>query len=173
MNDWSPQGFYLGCYILEGLRVSQLECLYDQTCLDELQTYIQPTTSVNVTILNASKSIRFSPTTLIGDVIDNLMLEQWDTIIMYEQYYNSCQPARCMYTVTLRNDAIQIVTIAIGLVGGLVTVLKFVVPRAVRLIFKCIRRRRRIAVAHTSHTLTISPIKEGQVIVIKTDHPRS
>ncbi|CAF1255155.1 unnamed protein product, partial [Adineta steineri] len=55
-------------------------------------------------------------------------------------YYNECQPSKCSYSYETKNSAIYIITTVIGLVGGLITVLKLIVPRAVRLIMFCIRR---------------------------------
>lgn len=144
-------GFFRGCYILEALRQSRFECLYNQTCLNELQMNIRSNASVNVTTLDASRLTRFSPSTMIGEVIDNLMVEQWDTVVIYDEYYNSCQPTRCTYAISSRNDAVQIVTTVIGLVGGLVTMLKLIVSRSVRLISKCVSRRRRVLVGDGRH----------------------
>ena len=36
--------------------------------------------SVDLTYLDASRLTKFSPDTMIGEVIDNLMVEQWDTV---------------------------------------------------------------------------------------------
>ena len=53
-----------------------------------------------------------------------------------------------MYTYQARNTKIYIVTRLIGLVGGLVTVLKLIVPRLVRLA-RYIQRKRRQIVPNT------------------------
>ena len=171
VSYWLVPGFFLGCYILEALRQSRFECLYNQTCLDQLQANMRSSTTVDVTPLDASRSSKFSPNTPISEVIDNLMVEQWDTVVMYEKYYNSCQPARCTYTMSTRNDAVQIVTTVIGLVGGLVTVLKLLVPRAVRLVSKCLsRRRRRVMVGHNVHIAPVSSMKDDEMIVENIEH---
>jgi hypothetical protein len=47
-------GFYTGCYIVESLLQSTLECFYDPQCIDKLQTYISVSSSINVTVLDAS-----------------------------------------------------------------------------------------------------------------------
>ena len=67
------------------------------------------------------------------------MIEEWNLSTMYEGYYNQCRPAQCTYTYETRNDAIHIVTTLIGIVGGLVSVLRFIVPRVI--IF--LRRKKR------------------------------
>ena len=70
-----------------------------------------------------------------------------------------------IYAVTSRNDAIQMVTTVIGLIVGLVTVLKFIVSRAVRLMTKCAGCRRCPAVGHRSHAFTATPIRNDQMNV--------
>jgi hypothetical protein len=62
------------------------------------------------------------------------MVEEWNLLIMYEQYYNECQPTECSYTHQTKNTVIYIVTTLVGLVGGLITVLKLIVPIFVKLI---------------------------------------
>ncbi len=59
---------------------------------------------------------------------------------MYEEYYKQCRPPRFTYTYEAKNDAIHIVNTLIGLVGGLVTVLKLFVPLVVKLVAYCIQK---------------------------------
>ncbi|CAF1494356.1 unnamed protein product, partial [Adineta steineri] len=79
---------------------------------------------------------------------DELMVEEWINSSIYENYYSECQPSGCSYTVTSKNSAIYIVTTLVGLAGGLVTVLKLMVPYWVKFIMfgfkKCKRRAARI-----------------------------
>ena len=133
---WYVPGFYRGCFIIESLRQSRLECLYNQTCLMQLQAHIQTHTSINLLPLNASVFNHFNPQTAIGLIIGELMVEQWNWTILYENYYAGCQPVTCTYTITTRNDAIVIITTLFGLIGGLVTVLKIVVPTTIVCIMK-------------------------------------
>ena len=140
---WSVPGLRVGCFAVEGLRQSTFQCLYDQTCLDQLQNQLQSESPIDVALLDASKLIRFQSNTTVGDLLSHLMVEEWVTNMNYEPYYASCQPAQCRYTITTRNDAVYIVSTVIGLVGGLVTALKLSVPRLVTLIRKQCRRQRR------------------------------
>ena len=137
---WVVPGFYQGCYILEALRQSWFESLYNQSCLSELQYYMPSRYPLNATALNASVPSRFTPFTSIGDILDQLMLEQWTHRVIYGDYYEMCRPSECSYTITKRSDAIYVVTTLIGLVGGLMKTLNFSVPRMIRLVLKCRRR---------------------------------
>jgi hypothetical protein len=127
-------GVYTGCYIIESLLQSTLECFYNQTCINQLQSYYLFFSQMNVTALNSSLSSQYFTNSTIKDLVDNLMVEEWTPSQMYDGYYNACQPAQCTYTHETRNDIIYIVTTLIGLLGGLITVLKLVVPLLVRLV---------------------------------------
>ncbi len=131
MRYFDVPGFYTGCYVIESLLQSSLECFYNQQCIDELRAYMPLSSSMNVTALDSSLSNHYFINSTIEDLVDHLMIEQWKVSPMYERYYNRCQPIQCIYTVETRNDAIYIVTSLFGIAGGLITGLKFLVPRLV------------------------------------------
>ncbi|CAF1025688.1 unnamed protein product [Adineta steineri] len=133
-------GLYTGCYIIESLLQSDLQCFYNQTCINKLQSYFQGSSLMNVTALDTSMSSQFLENSTIGDILDQLMVEEWINSSIYENYYNECKPSHCSYTVTTKNSAIYIITTLIGLVGGLITVLKLMVPYLVKFIMLCIKK---------------------------------
>ena len=133
---FSLPNFYIGCYTIEALLQSDLQCFYDQTCIDNLQSYFQVSSIMNVTALDMSLSNHFLENATIESVLNELMVEEWNSSSMYDKYYNECQPKQCSYTRTTKNSAIYIVTTVIGLIGGLITVLKLTVPRLVVIIRK-------------------------------------
>jgi beta-lactamase regulating signal transducer with metallopeptidase domain len=61
------------------------------------------------------------------------MVEEWNSSIMYENYFNECEPTECTYTHQTKNNILYIITTIIGLIGGLTTALKLIVPRLVML----------------------------------------
>jgi hypothetical protein len=91
---------------------------------------------MTVVALNESAPSLYSVNSTIEELVNDLMIEEWNGSTMYETYYNACQPTHCNYTVEARNDAIYIVTTLFGIAGGLTTALKFIVPRFVKLIRK-------------------------------------
>jgi hypothetical protein len=135
-------GFYMGCYIIEALLQSNLQCFYDQICIDEINSYYPVSSLTNVTALNMSLSKQFFENSTIEDVLDQLMVEQWNSSSIYENYYSECQPSKCSYTHMTKNSVIYIVTTIIGLTGGLITVLKLTVPRLVMFVRKKMEGRR-------------------------------
>jgi hypothetical protein len=84
---------------------------------------------MNITALDKTLLVQFFENSTIKEVVDQLMVEQWNQSIMYDRYYNSCQPVECIYTHQTKNNPIYIVTTLIGLLGGLITFLKIIVPR--------------------------------------------
>ncbi|CAF1042285.1 unnamed protein product [Adineta steineri] len=136
-------GLYAGCYIIESLLQSNLQCFYNQTCINKLQSYFQVSSLMNITALDISLSNQFLINSTIADILGKLMVEEWKNSSMYENYYSECQPSYCSYTVTTKNSAIYIITTLIGLVGGLITVLKLMVPYLVKFIMFCIKKCKR------------------------------
>ncbi len=126
--------FYRGCSVIQALLQSTLECFYDQQCIDDLQD--QLSWSMPVTALNKSLPSIYLINSTIKELLDNLMIEQWNVSSIFEHYYNECQPIKCIHTFETNNGIIYIVTTLFGIVGGLVTVLKFIVPWSVKLVRK-------------------------------------
>jgi len=64
------------------------------------------------------------------------MVETWNEIIQYDEYYDQCAPEQCTYTFTSRKNLLQVITTTVGLFGGLSVGLRVIV-----LLFAfCIRR---------------------------------
>ena len=121
-------GVLNGCFVVEALLQSTLECFFDQQCFDEVTVLLSSTVLWNGTVLDDQMKSRFSPTTPVGEMLQVLMVEEWDWSSAYGDYFNECRPVQCSYTVRTRNDVIIIVTTVVGLIGGLVTALKLIVP---------------------------------------------
>jgi hypothetical protein len=133
-------GLRTGCYLIESLLQSTLECFYSQTCIDTLESYLTVCSSMPVIALNASLSRRYSINSTVKELVENLMIEKWNASPTYERYYNECHPTQCTYTVETRNDLIYIFTTLFGITGGLTTVLELIVPRLVKFIMYCIQK---------------------------------
>ncbi|CAF3888438.1 unnamed protein product [Rotaria sp. Silwood1] len=111
-------GVQVGCVPQNALLQSTLECFYNQSCLDIVITLTGALRTVSA--LNISNSIsRFHPTTTIGDIFDNLMLESWQIFPDFAAYFNICAPAACSYSYIQRFFFIYMITVAASLFGGL------------------------------------------------------
>jgi beta-lactamase regulating signal transducer with metallopeptidase domain len=95
----------------------------------------------------------------IRELLNNLMIEQWNVSPIFENYYNACQPINCTYTLETNNNLIYIVTTLFGIAGGLITVLKFIVPKLVKLVRKKKQQQQQIT----------GKIKSKMITRVKTD----
>ncbi|CAF1436941.1 unnamed protein product [Adineta ricciae] len=148
-SDSQPTIFYIpglltGCYVIEAILQSTLECFYNKTCITQIQSYIEEIPSMNITPLDSSLPTQYSVNSTIQELLDHLMVEYWNISTTYEKYYNQCQPIQCTYTYKGKNTVIYIFNVLLGLLGGLITVLKVIVPIMVRFIRKQLRRQREI-----------------------------
>ena len=135
--DWdlvfTVPGLYTGCYVFEALLQSNLQCFYNQTCLDELISFVDFTETFDGLVMNESLPSPFNSTTPVSEMLENLMTDNWTWSMEYEKYFNECRPFECTYLVGGRNSVIYAVTQLISLTGGLVTVLQWIVPRFIHL----------------------------------------
>jgi hypothetical protein len=128
--------FYTGCFVIEALLQSTLRCFYDQQCINSIHVYLSNTPLLDIIPLNSSLPSNYSKDSTIQELVDNLMIEQWNASAIYKKYYNECRPTQCTYTVQRRNDIIYIVTTLFGIIGGLTTVLRLILPRLVNAVRK-------------------------------------
>ncbi len=124
-------GFYTGCYVIESLLQSNLQCFFNQTCINTLQTYFPSSMSMQITHY-------WQVYILEIQLFNNLLIEQWNSSIMYGNYYNECHPIQCTYNIQARNDVTHIVTM---LIGGMIAILNLIVPRLVKFIVQAVRKR--------------------------------
>ena len=70
------------------------------------------------------------------------MVEEWQWTMLYDDYFEACRPSECRDIVKTRNNAIYIITTVIGLIGGLVTALKWISAHLVQSLNYFYLRRR-------------------------------
>ncbi|CAF3592628.1 unnamed protein product [Rotaria sordida] len=126
-------GFYVGCLSSQALIQSTLECFYNRTCLDQIQSYIDYNQfSLNVTPLNISKLSRYSPKTSIEEMLKDLFIEEWNSLTDYDQYYKQCQPSYCQYQY-VEQYSVSSITKLTGLVSGLNLGFRLITPVLVKI----------------------------------------
>ena len=128
-----------GCSSLKSLLLSTLQCFYsDSDCLSIVLKYIKQIYEFNVKesdwfdvqplIYNPELS-RFPPNTTIFDIIQNVTIEQWTVSFSYENFYYTCAPSNCIYTIyTHRRSLIEIIIIFISSISGLAFLFRFLTP---------------------------------------------
>jgi hypothetical protein len=133
--------FYAGCYVIESLLQSTLECFYTQSCIDQIQDY-SVFGNKTVKALNSSSSNEYLENSTIQGLLNKLMIEKWNSSKLYYVYYNECNPKNCTYILQTRNDIIHIFTTLFAVAGGLIKILKLVVPALMKIVRKKRQRLR-------------------------------
>ena len=128
-------GFNSGCLPLNSLHNSTLECYYDQSCLNNIMNHL-PTANTSFNILERDALNRSIPSTPISELANNLMVDSWSTQMNYSLYFSTCRPSSCSYTYTERFSTLYIVTTLIGLIGGLITILRFLCPQLTSVVYR-------------------------------------
>ncbi|CAF2648385.1 unnamed protein product [Rotaria sp. Silwood2] len=128
IDEWIVADFRGGCYPIESLLQSTLECLYNITCINK----IKRNDSTSDMIFRALDSTLSSPSVTVQSLVNALMTDQWETNITYEDYYKTCAPLSCTYSLIMRFDSIYVFTTIMDLSGGLTVVLKLFVPLVVK-----------------------------------------
>lgn len=106
-------GMMIGCLPLTSLRLSTLQCFYDEICFDEVK-HVFNLQNLSINILNSSKSTRFLLNKTLATIIDNLMLETWSSNIDYDEYFHECNPQQCTYSRNERNRPLSIFSTLLG-----------------------------------------------------------
>lgn len=148
-NPFTPtfvvDGLYTGCYMLEGILSSSMKCFYSQSCInrsiiaivfDIQRRKLDPYPYA----LNMTSNSSYTINTTFFELINNLMIESWNPIINHQDYYQSCQPSYCTYSIVKRKDFISVITILFGIIGGLNKILRLLLPPCVILVIKFLNR---------------------------------
>ena len=122
-------GFRIGCFILESLLVSSLECFYNTSCLNQFLRLIRFNSSL--ILLSSNK---FNKADSIEMILNILMVEQWQNSTNYTAYFVACQVKHCSYSFEGHRSLISIATAMLDLIGGLPKILLFIIPIVVAFI---------------------------------------
>jgi hypothetical protein len=133
-------GMRVACTPYDAISQSTLECLCDPVCLNVTTQLISslPNTAWPKP-LNSSIPSNFPLNSSISMLLDSMMVEEWKINNDFSQYYNACAPLQCTYTFTKRNDFIYVITLLIGLFGGLIAILRIAAPTIVKVARKIYR----------------------------------
>ncbi|CAF0962930.1 unnamed protein product [Adineta steineri] len=117
------------CLPVYGIRLSTLECFYDSNYILNLAS-IASTRSTTIWIakpLNTSTPSIYPASSSIGSIVDSLFVEDWGIKSNYSSYFASCAPYSCSYKYIDHNTILYIIATMLGLYGGLVVILRFIV----------------------------------------------
>ncbi|CAF3485249.1 unnamed protein product [Adineta steineri] len=142
-NLFTVPGYYIGCYASESIFRSNFECFFDQTCLQTIYnlTYLTSPYPFNATAMQLNGS-RYNVTTSVQEIVDNLMIEEWNNKTSFQFYYKQCYPYLCSYSYDVKGDISYVIAITFGLIGGLTALLKIIIPFIVLMIRRWRQKRK-------------------------------
>lgn len=115
----SFKGVIVGCYPLEALLQSTIQCFYNQECINLYGNFkaLNPLTS----------SSRFNVNSTVKLILQELMVEEYLINISYENYFTECASTACNRSYIGPRNAIDIATSLIELYGGLTIIIGWIV----------------------------------------------
>ncbi|CAF0764694.1 unnamed protein product [Adineta steineri] len=162
------KGYLVGCTPLESLLQSTLECLYEQSCIDLLTTYLNMSLSNHLVPLNKSET-RFSSNGTVNSIVQEMFVEMCSSNVSYNQFFEECKPDYCSVTILEPGSFIIVITTILGLYGGLTTFLKLVVPFLVFSTYKLIRKYKQRAQVGVQQ-IPVTSLDNNTILVGNTDH---
>ena len=93
-------------------------------------TYLPP-------LLDQTITSRYNTSTLIYNIIESMMLEEWSPAVSFSSFFTECNPSYCTYSINQRSTIIIIITTLIAIFSGLNIVLKLLIPLIIRVFYWC------------------------------------
>ena len=127
--------FFVGCFMVDALFASTLECFYNRSCMTEIDKnlFIRLGKNFNFSALDPNLN---SPNQTVGDIVNRLMLDTWSSNVSFAAYYNTCAPLSCTFERQRRDDLFSAFNTIIGVFGGLSLGLKIPILIALRIVEK-------------------------------------
>lgn len=147
----SIKGMQMSCYPFNGFLKSTLECYYDSACI----ALLVPNAST-FSPLDSISPTRFSPTSTFQDMVNQLMVENLFFHHSAANLYEICAPLTCNYAYMHRNTILSIITCAVGLISGLNTIFRLIIPIFVDSVSKIKAKILELSARRTRTTLGFS-----------------
>ena len=141
---WSVPGIPTACVYYERFLNADLRCFFNESCINTMLSMYNvdmptrkrlPDAVFQYTPLNSSIPSNFPPTTKMDTLFSALLLESWSILPDYEGHYRNCAPVSCSYAITQRLQLLYVASTILSFFGGLVVVLRLLVPMLVRLTY--------------------------------------
>jgi len=129
-------GLLVGCFPYNSLLKSTLECFFDQTCIDLFQTFINGSS-----LISPLSSSYFQSNTTVDDLLNELLIESWNEVSNFTNYYQICAPLTCTYSFNRRFNLLYVILTLISLFGGLKIITYFSAPFIVGVIRQIEKRK--------------------------------
>ena len=141
------EGLRMGCTPSESFLVSNLECLFDASCILLIYHQMHHTSDIDVPSPLSRNMTRFSHSSTVGELISHLFVQDWTNTVNYTLYFGNCSPYLCSYTHIQKVDSFQTITVLLGLYGGLAIVFQWICLILEQIFFKlCMRTQNSVSV---------------------------
>lgn len=142
-------GLVLGCFSIDSVLLSTLECFYRKDCVKLLVEFydfdvkglVYPLKDSTMRIQPLSNdNSRFSSNTTIREIFEQLFVEEWINSTNYSSYYHRCRPLECTYYIQRRFSLSYVITKLLAFIGGLTALLDVIIPPIIQLVSHVKRR---------------------------------
>ncbi|CAF1459507.1 unnamed protein product, partial [Adineta steineri] len=171
-------GTMQSCYVVDSVLLSTLECYYLHSCVSILYKFINDIFNdldsgisyfdVNI-LVNDSASSRFSPNTSLSTIVKALLVEEWNPVFSFDQYYEQCAPSKCTYSQEVRTtDFLGVIIFVISIIGGLIAGVRLIASLLIKMIAVLWKIKRRPKTPQQpASSLSFSRIKQNIFKLIK------
>ncbi|CAF1670273.1 unnamed protein product [Adineta ricciae] len=145
MKGVPTHGFFIGCYPIEAMLRSTLECLYKKSCLNLISSNYEQNSS-NFPIELLQLKTRYNINETIQNMIDRLFVDKWNVNYSYLNYSNKCHSTECTNSIIQQFHMLYVVTSIINLHGWLTMLLRLLIPLIINISFRMYYRRRQMVI---------------------------
>ncbi|UJR34535.1 hypothetical protein I4U23_027312 [Adineta vaga] len=146
-GSYQMSGMVRGCYMIDSLLLSTLECFYSNCCLSVIYYYITKNYYYNNNISFTARPLvydqitsRFPPNTSLQIIVKDMMIERWNSSFVFDRYFETCAPTYCTYSkITNRKNFIDIIITMISTISGLILILRLITPILVQFIVNLLK----------------------------------
>ena len=132
--------FFTGCSPMEALFQSTLQCFYNRTCVDAVQTGLSwiRSPNLNISMVVPTEGLPNETTETVESIVNRLMVNTWQKNLSFTSYYKVCAPVSCTFEYIDRPHILFLITSIVSVIGGLSTVLKILMLIFVRSVEKIV-----------------------------------
>ncbi|CAF1468909.1 unnamed protein product [Adineta ricciae] len=144
--NFNITGWVEGCFSIDSIRFSSLQCFYvESNCFQSLLAVLGRKDIAHSKFGRLSRSFRplvhysitnYPPNTTVSIILDSLLLEQWNALLSYERFYEICAPSFCTYSIHMRKSFVEVITVLLSVIGGIVVSLRLLTPHLVKSVAK-------------------------------------
>ena len=91
--------FFYGCYLLDALLISTLECFYDESCMNQIDYFLDRSLKGSWTYPALDSNINL-PSDTIESIVNQMMIVSWSSNVNSTIYYETCASKSCTIEYT-------------------------------------------------------------------------